>query len=247
MKEHPVISTKRLAAQMERLQELKRMGDHDLRREYKRVFKGTKYWRHVPGWMHRSELERRLWYAFALKHYHYPPDHDIAIAFRRQAKKYLLRHYDDPSEEFRRAMGDYLRFSKPAIKEMAIEEVDRYLLVLGLYVHHVSPGKRRKVLWEWFNRPLRDLSKTKLYQRLRTHRSGRLSNQAVLRDLILAAPDMTFWEFKERYGQMMPTVTRRSYIDARYQLRKAGYELPRLSFVNPHKYVATRGGKKTSW
>ena len=222
----------KLIAQFNYLSMLKGLREGKLRKMHREVFRYTKWWIKIPKWIHRSLFERRLFYWFCAKNYHYPKEHPFTREFRRKASHILSREYaknTDPEEDARQRLRDLANFSKANIKALEIAEVDRYLASLGLFIEADEPV-RRKVLWEWFNRPASELVKhqNRKGKFVRAIRRGTANNGFYLRDLILQHPTIDFEEFRDRFGDKMPTVTRNSYNVARCLLRKAGYQIPKL-------------------
>lgn len=222
----------RFAKQLQFLRKLKEMKLGTLRTLHRKTFIRTIYRVKIPKWMHRSILERRLFYFFCLKNYHYPKGHPIAIEFKERAKHVLSKDYlhtINPEDVAKQALRDSENFTITAIRSMSINEVDRYLASLSLYVE-ADEDMRRKVLWEWFNKPAHDLPSHHNDRGImvRPRRKGRVNNKYSLRDLILKHPLLNYLDFSEAYGKVMPTVSMASFHNARYLLRKAGYDIPRL-------------------
>lgn len=221
-----------IAQQFDFLRKVKNLKEGKLRKMHDRIFDGTKYKVHIPRWMHRSILERRLFYYFCMTHYHYNDEHPVTREYMKRARFVLSTEYVggiDKTTQAKEALKEHLNFTASHIKLMPIIEVDRYLASLSLYIE--APEEiRRRCLWEWFNRPTADLIKhfsssgTKVVAR----KTGLLNNKYKLRDLILENPSLSFNEFMEAFGQQMPTVSRFSFNNARCLLRKAGYEIPEL-------------------
>lgn len=224
-------SEERLAKQFAFLRKLKRLRPLKLKRLHRKTFSNTKYSVRIPKWMHRSILERRLFYYFCLKNYHYPKNHPIAVEFAERAKHVLSQDYVrsiDKEEDAKQQVKDASYFSAEAIRCMSINEVDRYLASLSLYVE-ASEDARRKVLWEWFHLPATQLPahynpKGELVKP-RRNRQGKLNNKYSLRDLILKHPTLGYRDFIEAFGQDMPTVSMASFHNTRSLLRRAGYSI----------------------
>lgn len=226
-------SSKELLAQQFRfLHKIKRMKESKLRKLHDSTFIGTKYSVKVPKWMHRVVVERRLFYYYCLRHYHYPQDHPIAVEFRKQARIVLSLDYlqgVNNVEQAKQRVREMDFFTTTNIRAMPIVDVDRHLAGLSLYVE--GPEKvRRKVLWEWFNVPATDLIRHLDSQgkEVAPRRTGPLNNKYKLRDLILKNPRIGWRDFLDAFGKQMPTVTLKSFHNCRWLLRKAGYDIPKL-------------------
>lgn len=102
-------------------------------------------------------------------------------------------------------------------------EVERTLVLAGIFVD-CPPERKRELLYELYHKPSEDLPTSIV----RTTRAARGHNQKCLRDLIIENPALAYNDFMQSYGRQMPTVTRASYNSTRNQLRKAGYDIPRL-------------------
>jgi len=220
-----------LKKQFSYLRKLKRLREETLRKLHRKVFKKeSKFYIKVPKWMHRSVIERRLFYYFCARNYHYPDNHHITKEFRKNARHVLSQEYVetlDPSTLAQNRLKEVEHFTITKIKSMPIVEVDRYLASLSIYVE-ADENIRRKVLWEWFNTPDRkDLIKH-FNKRGKTVTRVGLNNQFRIRDLILEHPTLCYADFMDAYGEQMPTVTRASFSNARCILRKAGYDIPPL-------------------
>lgn len=221
-----------LQNQFEYLRKLKKLPEMRLRKLHKNIFRNSRFFVKIPRWMHRSIIERRLFYYYAANNYHYPKDHAFTREFRRKAKHILSEEYlgtIDPKEDAKQRIKDLAQFNGPNIRAMSIVEVDRYLASLGLFID-ADEDLRRQALYEWFNsKPVNLVQHHNSDNRLvRAHRKGNLNNKFYLRDLILDNPTLSFSEFRERYGEQMPTVTRESYNVQRCLLRKSGYSIPFL-------------------
>lgn len=221
-----------IGQQFEFLRKVKTLKEVQLRRMHDRIFSDTKYNVKIPTWMHRSIVERRLFYYYCMTHYHYNEEHPVTKEYMKRARFILSEEYVggiDKTLQAKESLKEHLHFSLSAIRSMTIVEVDRYLASLSLYVE-APEEMRRQCLWEWFNKPSADLinhfsgSGTKVAMR----RKGPLNNKYRLRDLILENPSLCYQDFLEAFGQQMPTVSRFSFNNARSMLRKAGYDIPRL-------------------
>lgn len=226
---------------------LRKIPKRELREKHDKAFAGTKYAVKFDDNYHRSIFERRLWLWFALRHYHFPKEHKAYQHFSERVDRELRPHHFDrvrKEEEARRHLKELDRFSKAGIKAMSINEVDRYLTGLNIFLPDATRAQRRKCLYEYFNEPSKNLPKRfkDTGREVRVHRHGRINNKYVLFDIILKHPDMTYNDFKDKYGAVMPTVTRESFNNQRAKLRKAGYDLPRLK-PGPSRPVIS-GGKK---
>ena len=232
-----------LAKQFRFLRYLKRLKPRKLRRYHRKIFpKVHPYWIRIPRWIHRTVLERRLFYYFCLKNYHYPQDHYIYRQFKQNAKHVLSQTYIkdlDPTEQAKQVTKEYMSFTPTRIKSMSIVEVDRYLASLSLFVE-ADEDTRRKVLWEWFNKPGDELTAHFNRRGLMVRKKGPVNNKYRLRELILENPMLQYDGFVEAFGEQMPTVSRASFNNARSQLKKAGYELPILP-RGPYKPVVATG------
>lgn len=221
-----------LKAQFMYLKKLKQLSDAKLRRKHDRVFIGSKYGVKIPRWMHRSILERRLFYYYCLKNYHYPIDHPVAKEFRRKARHILSAKYLEgatPEQQTKEELRNRDNFTATNIRAMPIVQVDRYLAGLSLFVE-APEETRRRILYEWFHAPSSHLIKhlNDKGEKVAPRRRGRLNNKFRLRDLILENPTLGYDAFREAFGNEMPTVTRSSFNNTRSLLKKAGYDLPPL-------------------
>lgn len=251
MTEHPEMNVEAFHRQMDMLRKFKRMNIRKLRKLHQAKFEGTRWYVKPRGWMSRYVLARRLFYLFCLKNYHFPKDSEVYRFFKLKAEKYL-----DPNnlqerrqeETTRKNLKDHHRFSKPAIKAMNENEVDRYLVALNIHIR-APLGQRKKALWEMFNAPQQDIIDTNSHSGIpkRRKRKSRIQNQHVLADLIVNNPGMNFDAFRGTYGKIMPTVTRGSFNNARSRLRKAGYEVDKLpKGPSQPALVATENGFKAA-
>lgn len=223
------------------LRRLKRISEKKLRRHHNETFKGTVFDVKVPKWMSRTVLERRLFYWYCVRNYHYGNTHPITKEFRKRARYVLSEEYlaaVSPEQHAEEVIKEAENFTEEAIEKMRIVEVDRYLASLSLYVEGTEE-QRRKVLWEWFNRPL-DSHRPFDSNGMKVRRRGRLNNRFRLRDLILKSPSLPYDDFVLAFGDQMPTVSRASYNQQRYLLKKAGYAIPSLP-MGPSRPVVSSG------
>ena len=238
-----------LNKQVEFLRYLKRIKIRKLRSLHRKVFhKEHPYYVKIPRWMHRSAIERRLFYYYCLTHYHYPKDHVIYKQFKQNAKHVLSKNYFrglDPTEQAKQVTKEQLAFTATRIKSMSIVEVDRYLASLSLFVE-ADENARRTVLWEWFNKPTSDVTGHFNSKGVKVRRRSTQNNIFRLRELIVENPTLQYDDFVEAFGEQMPTVSRASYNNARAVLRKAGYSLPKFK-PGPYRPVVVSGpyGKPT--
>lgn len=227
-----MMDNEKLTQSFNYLRQIKNLRIAKLRRMHREVFRYTKWWIKIPKWVHRSLLERRLFYYFCARNYHYPKEHPFTKEFQRKAAHILSKEYaktTDAEEDAKQRIKDLTYFTEANISTLSIVEVDRYLASLGLFIE-ADEEDRRKVLWEWFNKPSSELVKhqNKKGQFVRAVRKGEKNNRFYLRDLILQHPTLDYQTFREQFGETMPTVTRTSYSVARCLLRKAGYNIPKL-------------------
>jgi hypothetical protein len=87
------------------------------------------------------------------------------------------------------------------------------------------------MLYEWFHLPVKDLVPVLDEQgnEIASRKVGRLNNQYSLRRIILEYPTMDFATFRLQFANVMPTVSRASFHNTRTALRKAGYNIPKVS------------------
>lgn len=218
----------RLEGQFLYMEKLKKLGKMALRDHHDQKFHGTIWWQIMPKAVPNWWIIRRCFYKFCLENYHYPEDSEPYRKFKELAVGKLKERWGGhrvlPLEEKTlleaKAAG---QFSWEEVEKMTMNEVDRYLVALGLWAD-VSQKRRRQMLFEFFNMEFDDIETRKV----RKYSNGRLNNKYFLRDLILDHPTMTYEEFKVRYGKDMPTTSYHSFGQQRYYLRKAGYDIPRL-------------------
>lgn len=239
-----------LAKQMRFLYHVKNLKLKKLRRLHRKVFpKDHPYWVPLPKWLHRSSIERRLFYYFCLRNYHYPKDHPIYKQFKLNAKHVLSPKYFrglDPTQQAKQRLSEHGMFTATRIKAMPIAEVDRYLASVSLFVE-ADETTRRKVLWEWFNKPSNELVQHFNKTGKRVRKRGNLNNNYRLTELILENPTLQYDDFVEAFGEQMPTVSRASYNNTRCMLRKAGHDLPMFK-RGPYRPAVVTGpyGKKVA-
>lgn len=233
-----------LAEQFKYLRKIKKMKILALRAHHNEVFAGSRYSKKIPKWVHRSHLERRLFYAFCIRHYHYPKGHEIRIKFFKVARAFLRKQITvDSVERAEETLKNQELYSLANVRSMHINEVDRALSLLGIYVD-ATTDQRRTLLHEWYNEPLENLVKVlddegKL---VASRRTGRLNNQYKLRRLILRFPTMDWETFRLQFADRMPTVSRSSFNNTRSALRRAGYDIPKFTSVG---VIRTVNGRKT--
>lgn len=213
----------KLASQFEKLHELKSLGLVQLRALHGNTFTGTKWAVFIPQWMHRSLMEKRIWYRWCVSHYHLPKDHPRAIAFRAKTRVILAQQfvegYATKEQVHRQQLMEHRRFTKEGIEAMPMEEVDGFLSAIGLFITGTR-AQRRKCLWEYFHLPL-----SKLPVKRRRSSVPTVVNTVV--GLVRDHPNMGYDEFRARFGRILPTVCRQIFYNARYKLRKQGWPLPR--------------------
>lgn len=180
----------------------------------------------VPGV--RAVAIRRLFFLFCASNYHYPKDSVEYKAFINRAHKYLTDTIPGelPIEDQNlQRLQDAGYFSKDNIERLPINEIDGYLVTIGIWAD-VDEKDRRQMLYEYMFGP--EIDGIHIFQgRAKPHRS-RIQNKYCLTDIVLQFPAMTYNEFRRRFGNEMPTVTRGSFNKTRTKLRKAGYSMPRL-------------------
>lgn len=220
----PKIGT--LKEQFNYLKKLRQMSIPKLRRLHSKTFDRTKWRLRLPGGIPRDFIEKRLWTIYCVRNYHYPPDHEVTQEFRKLAKQILSdTHVVDlsPEEKLRARAKEFEQFSWESIQEMELNEVDRWLALVGIYVD-CKPSYRRQLLYEFYHKPKEDLPPDVV----RNNRAARTNNRYVLRDLVIKNPRLCYDEFMKEYGDRMPTVSRDSFNSTRSALRRAGYKLPAL-------------------
>lgn len=208
------LKAKILKEQFRFLKQIRKLSNRALRALHDETFKSTKY--RIPAkTISREECVRRLFFYTAAKAC--PED----SALLKRAKRILLAKPKDnilKEEEKILQLKETGYLSAENIQKLPIQEVDGYLSVLGLYIE-AEPEVRRVILTKYFSEPnaLRE-----------THLNIRQRNRFVLRDLIIEHPNLSYLEFKSKFGNVMPTTTRESFNSARKKLRKAGYQLGNL-------------------
>ena len=148
---------------------------------------GTKWWMSIPPGCDRIAVERRLWFLFAAKNYHYPTGSSQKREFSRKARQVLSQSLDaelSPEEATARSLRDHNKFSKNYVKGLPINAIDRHLTVLGIWAN-VTENDRRKMLWQWYNLPPSSIPGGKR----REMKNGRLNNKYCLRDIIIENPE----------------------------------------------------------
>lgn len=227
----------KLKSQFVYLRRIKRMIPATLRKHHREVMRGTKYAKTKLVKPPRSLIEKRCFYLFCMKHYHFPRGSAPRIMFFKLAKATLMQGFNPlpPKEEESRKKREQYEmthlFSKVSINAMHHNQVDKYLLAFGIHVE-VPYKQKRMLLWELHRYPTRLLPKTMsekgAIMRPRHLEKMRLENTWNLRDLILENPTMGYVEFSERYGNDMPMTSSGSFKVTRSQLKRAGYEMPDL-------------------
>lgn len=234
-----------LVAQLNFLTELRRMYPSDLRRKYNSMFGKSKYFVPYTKDIPRDWIERRMFYAFCMKHPCYKKGSKSYIEFQREGKRVLLDPpVPKPQEELlRERLGSRVVFNKHNIARMTEHEVDGYLALLGYDVEG-TPAQKKQSLWEAVNSRSGDLppvlSKMGKEKRLVRKRSS-ADNKFVLVDLVLLYPKMGWPEFQEVFGEIMPNVTRGTFFWARWYVRKTygTHTIPRLPKGRRRSQIAT--------
>lgn len=240
----------KLNSQFEYLKFLKTRTEKQLRKHHGKIFAGTRYDFSIPSWMHRTVLEKRLFYYYCVRNYHYDRTTEVAKEFRRKVKALLQVNHamEQTAEKITiQELKNSEYFTATNIKAMSIADVDRFLAGLNIYVE--APEKqRRKILWEWFHRPTEQLVEhfNAKGSVVPARHKGEHNNKYSLSELILQFPTLTYSEFQRQFGRQMPTVTRKSFQTSRCRLRKAGYDIPqqRRGPENPVVVVGLYGHTK---
>lgn len=171
-------------------------------------------------------MERRLFFYHHVRHSPYPKGSDKYHALLKVAREYLSQDYIDRHvdavDQAIEQVRDHERFSKDLIANMPISQVDRYLAVNGIVLEDQTPDVRRECLFEYYHLPKAELPDKVLPRKQKSY------NKYNLRDVILMYPSMTWAEFQERFGNIMPTCTTNSFYGARRELRKKGFPIPKL-------------------
>lgn len=213
------IDSEKLKAQFVYLNKLRRMSHYRLREEHDRVFCNTR-WKTDARLFTKEWIVKRLFFYFSAKNYH---STGAALKiFRDQAKKvldYLPKEQYKSEEKKLIELRDSGYLSREGIQKLPINEVDGYLSVIGLYAK-VSEQMRRKLLTAYLYSPTAN--------KIRKTGNVRIKNKFVLRDMILKFPNLNYFEFMARFGDVMPTVSRNSFTAARKHLRLAGYNIGKL-------------------
>ena len=109
----------KLEKQFKYLRMLKALNVPELRKVHKEIFpKGHRFYAKIPMHMHRSIIERRLFYYFAASNYHFPDKHPLTKEFRRKARHILSNGYVnklDEIEEAQQAVRDLKKIFAPLI------------------------------------------------------------------------------------------------------------------------------------
>lgn len=228
------MSQKRFLANHKYRKALQRMKVSALRHYHDEVFRDSRWWIDIPKWVDRLLIERRLWFYRCAGNFHYKQGDPRASEFAQRAREFLSPEAMDTwskEQQSKQRLTELHTFSKRNCKTMPIEEVDRYLSTIGLFLVDTKSGQRRRALFEFFNRSTVDIGPEngKASRKIRRLKSRKIKSSYVLRDVILKFPEMRFADFREKFGPVMPTVTRNSFKVTRCELRKAGYDLPKLA------------------
>lgn len=230
----------RFIEQLNYLHELRQLTPSLLRSRYIKMFEKSKYYVKYTPDIPRDWIEKRMFYAFCLKRPCYKPGSKLLIEFQRKAKQVLLELPEQKPQgaQLRERANSRVLFTKRNIVRMPEHEVDGYLVLLGYNVEGTLPQKRQ-ALWEAYNSVSGDLPPvfSKLGKAKYIRRKGvSQRNTYVLVDLILRYPKMGYIEFVEVFGELMPSVTSKSFHFMRNYCRKHYGEalVPRLK-TGPRK------------
>ena len=205
---------------------MRQQPDAKLRQLYEKAFYESVYYIKWTPDIHRDYIEKRLFYAYALKHPCYPKGSDELRHFKKVAKSVFLEPPESAKKrqggrDLKRDVKKRMLFTKRNIRKMSEKEVDAYLTMIGITLTDVGIAYKRKVLWEFFNLRTRDLPllKSNAGKRKAAIRPKK-KNKFELTQLILAFPSMGWPEFQEAFGDVMPTVQRQTFYSCRYKIKK---------------------------
>lgn len=236
-----------LQRQFSYLRELRRIGRGNLKLLHDQTFAGTEYSVFIPANSHRSVYERRLWYHFcgwicpAYKE-------DELERFRERARFILSQDYADNLESVEerkvRELGERDRFSTWSIRNMEIDDVDRYLAILGFSIRGTEE-ERKQALWEYFNKPIEEQYLPGLHARMKKanrdpNRDIKNRRIFVLTKLVLINKNLTYDEFMVAFGSFFPRLNRRYFSQVRYGLRRKGFFIPKLLSGRKKTYDPSR-------
>lgn len=209
-------ATRKLNLQFAYLSKIRNISLAKLRKLHLEVFKvGTIYYTD-PYKLDRDLIIKRLFYYFCLYNTHLN-EKQFPI-FRKKAIQVLsaVPNTDVLKEQAKiEELKNTGYFTEEKIMNtIPINEIDGYLSILGLFID-AKEGIRRKLFKDFIFDPnaveIRNLGS-----------KSWIKNRFLLIDIIAANPTMTYGEFRKKYADNMPTVTRRSFNNTRSKLKKEG-------------------------
>jgi hypothetical protein len=214
----------RFIDQLNYLHSLRQLTPSLLRMRYDKMFGKSKYYVKYTSDIPRDWIEQRMFYAFCMKRPCYKEGSRLLVEFRRKAREVLLQPPTSKpqGELLRERANSRVLFTKRNVARMPEHEVDGYLVLLGYNVEGTLPQKKQ-ALWEAYNAKSGDLPPvfTSLGKAKYIRRKGvSQRNTYVLVDLILRYPKMGYIEFVEVFGDLMPSVTAKSFYHMRNYCRK---------------------------
>lgn len=230
------MNKKVLEEQLLHYRKLKMMPPSRLKATYNREFKGTPFFITLTKDVDIRWVAKKLFFLYCYKRPHLTKGTKEYNAYIEHLEQKLAEpiKFDTRERKLRIKAGHAVVFTKPNIMQMPELEIDGYLILMGLRVKGTL-AQKRQVLWEAYQNPTTDLPKIVTDDGESKHiiRKTKFANRFVLRDVILAHPDMGWPEFeKSRYRDLMPNVTRASFHNARSKIRaEVGEEhMPRLPY-----------------
>ena len=217
-----------LKSQQKYLAFLRRLPVEKLRKHHRKVFhKDHPFYMKLPGWTPRYYYERRLYFYYAANNYHLPDP--FRKDFRKQTIEVLRHQLTDktrgPDMQIVKELSDFRKFTVEGIMALPEHRVDTYLLRLG-YLVDVPLDQKRQILFELYNMHPGDI--VPRYS-LTTGKPIRYKlRKPNLRQLILENPTADYNTLMDKFGRELKNIRQDVFHQARYRLRKAGYNLPKL-------------------
>jgi hypothetical protein len=222
-----------LLKQLRYIRKVKLMTRKDLVEQYAKLYRNSKYFVSINGRTDRGWIEDRVILMYCAKNNCFVKGSDEYIKFKKQIKETLAVPIKVADKEFKERLSSRILFTRVNIAKMQEFEVEAYLSFFGYGIDGTLKEKRR-ALWEIYNKQSSDLPyvlSSRTQKEVLVRRHGKSSaNVFVLSDILLRHRDMGWPEFKEAYGDLMPSVTRNSFYVARARMRKRFGEhiMPRL-------------------
>lgn len=190
------------------LHNLKRLNRNRLWRLHRKVFRESRFRISLPYWTSKAQLIEQIYHLYCYQH----PLTNDPLELRLHIDK-LKAPVLKTVDEYRAALRNYKQLTEAQIQDLPLATINGLLAALGIFIPRAF---ERQVLLEHY------------HSRLRLQYRRRHSVLKAVKRKLKKHLSLSYVEFYEKFNGVVPRVSPEQFRRAKVQLRKAGYDVPRL-------------------